>query len=140
MLRNKLVQFGQSFAKTQLRTYVASATKGKHKELSLEEQLEVDAARILRVVQQRAEERDLLMKEPVSRSLDHTFQCELFLLTSLSQVGDGSSAEHIQRAKLIKELEPLHEAWTSWKNTKHVRLVLVAFPHNEPKVLSLVIA
>lgn len=32
-----------------------------------------------------------------------------------------SSPEDIARARQAKELEPLHDAWTSWLNTKEVR-------------------
>jgi hypothetical protein len=36
---------------------------------------------------------------------------------------DMSSPEDIARARHLKELEPLHEAWSSWAYTRQVRNV-----------------
>ncbi|KAG8924083.1 hypothetical protein FRC02_010663, partial [Tulasnella sp. 418] len=71
----------------------------RKQELDLDEQLERDASRILRVVQKRVEERERLLKEEENPE-------------------SSPSSEQIQRAKLIKQLEPLHEAWNQWKQAR----------------------
>ncbi|KAF8433964.1 release factor [Boletus edulis BED1] len=61
------------------------------------DQLENDGARILRAVRKRVETRKEL----------------------LSKMSEGmSSPEDIARARHVKELEPLHDAWTSWSKTR----------------------
>jgi hypothetical protein len=68
MLRRGVFAIGRCITKPAPRTYATlkPASKGKQKELSGEDQLEQDAARILRVVEQRVEERERLIKETVS--------------------------------------------------------------------------
>lgn len=60
-------------------------------------ELENDGARILQAVKKRVKVRDEL-------------------LANMSE--DMSSPEDIARARQLKELEPLHEAWSNWTHAR----------------------
>lgn len=77
----------------------ASKASPQSQNLDVAQQLEKDASRILNVVRRRIEERDKLLREDVD--------------------AQGSSTAHIQRAKALKELEPLHQAWTRWTDARN---------------------
>lgn len=77
----------------------SSKAPAQSQNLDVVQQLEKDASRILNVVRRRVEERDTLLKEDPD--------------------SQGSSAAHIQRAKTLKELEPLHQAWTGWTEARN---------------------
>ncbi|KAG9019510.1 hypothetical protein FRB90_001171 [Tulasnella sp. 427] len=75
-----------------------SKTLNQSQNWDVAQQLEKDASRILKVVQRRVEERERLLREDAE--------------------DQGSSAAHIQRAKTLKELEPLHQAWARWTEAR----------------------
>ncbi|KAG9047630.1 hypothetical protein FS837_001823 [Tulasnella sp. UAMH 9824] len=77
----------------------ASKPSPQSQNLDVAQQLEKDASRILNVVRRRIEERDKLLREDAD--------------------AQGSSTAHIQRAKTLKELEPLHQAWTRWTEARN---------------------
>ncbi|KAG8912415.1 hypothetical protein FRC00_004565, partial [Tulasnella sp. 408] len=77
----------------------ASKASPQSQNLDVAQQLEKDASRILNVVRRRIEERDKLLREDAD--------------------SQGSSTAHIQRAKTLKELEPLHQAWTRWTEARN---------------------
>ena len=81
------------------------------------DQLEQDGARILRAVQKRVDTRKELLSK-VSR-----YRIELFYhaLSKEKMSKSMSTPEDIARARQVKELEPLHDAWTSWAKTREVR-------------------
>lgn len=75
------------------RPYIAEA----HTPSNVIHELEQDGARILQAVRKRVKARDEL-------------------LANMS--GDMSSPEDIGRARQLKELEPLHEAWLNWTHAR----------------------
>lgn len=106
-------------------TAAAAAVKGKARandtghENNIVAQLESEGSRVLRVVRSRMAERERLMKEIVctqndwSRSAFPTHLVRVHNQETESATG-SSSAAHIQRAKLLKELEPLARSWDEW--------------------------
>ncbi|KAG8904237.1 hypothetical protein FRB99_002057 [Tulasnella sp. 403] len=72
---------------------VSRASSRSH-ELDIAEKLERDASRVLNVVRRRVEERERLLREDGGAA--------------------DNSPEQIQRAKTLKELEPLHDAWSQY--------------------------
>ena len=85
-------------------------------------QIEQDGARILQAVRKRVKLRDELLANVslLSKLLG------IFGLVYIQMSEDMSSPEDIARARQLKELEPLHEAWSNWT---HARQVCHVSPH-----------
>jgi hypothetical protein len=60
--------------------------------------LEKDGSRVLRAVQSRVDERDRLLR----------------------QAGESGTAQDIQRAKQVKDLGQIHNAWNQWTRALEV--------------------
>ena len=105
----------------------AASLKGKAKVADgpiadFAEHLEAQGARILRVVRGKVQERARLLREAVCTQvvLSIVVPTEKHCLQEIDSASGTSTNAHIQRARAIKDLEPLSKQWEDWQSALQV--------------------